>query len=76
MSTEIRIPKLAVSMEGGQLTEWCVADGTAVSQGTLIFLLETEKSVVEIEAPSAGTLRILAPAGEYYEIDALVGEIS
>jgi pyruvate/2-oxoglutarate dehydrogenase complex dihydrolipoamide acyltransferase (E2) component len=64
MSTEVLLPKLGFSMNDGTVTEWLVADGAQVTQGKLLYLLESEKSVQEIEAPASGTLRIQAPVGE------------
>lgn len=75
MSTEIILPKLGFSMNEGELTEWLVADGERVEEGEPLFSLESEKSVNEIEAPASGTLRILKPAGETYEVGTVIGEI-
>jgi pyruvate/2-oxoglutarate dehydrogenase complex dihydrolipoamide acyltransferase (E2) component len=75
MSTEILVPKLGMSMTEGVLTEWLVADGAAVEAGTPIYALETDKSVQEIEAPVAGTLRITGVAGETYEPGTAIGSI-
>ena len=75
MSTEIRIPKLGVSMSEGTLTEWLVDDGAAVSEGALIYSLETEKSVQEIEAPVSGVLRRVGEPGTLYQVGDLIGHI-
>jgi pyruvate/2-oxoglutarate dehydrogenase complex dihydrolipoamide acyltransferase (E2) component len=37
--------------------------------------LESEKSVEEIEAPAAGTLKIIKKAGESYAVGTVIGEI-
>jgi 2-oxoglutarate dehydrogenase E2 component (dihydrolipoamide succinyltransferase) len=74
---EIRIPKLAVSMSEGALTEWLVPDGTAVEAGTPLYTIETDKTQTEIEAPVAGTLRILVPAGENdHPVGTLIAELT
>lgn len=75
MSTEIRVPKLGMSMTEGVLAEWLVADGASVEIGTPIYSLETDKSVQEIESPAAGTLKIVGEVGETYEPGALIGSI-
>jgi pyruvate/2-oxoglutarate dehydrogenase complex dihydrolipoamide acyltransferase (E2) component len=75
MSTELRLPKLGMSMTEGSLTEWLVAEGAPVEAGAFIYALETDKTVQEIEAPVSGVLRILEPAGETYEVGHLVGVI-
>jgi len=75
MSTEIRIPGLGVGMTDGTLVEWLVPDGSAVKAGDLIYSLETEKTVQEVEAPSAGTLRIIGQAGEVYPVGELIATV-
>jgi pyruvate/2-oxoglutarate dehydrogenase complex dihydrolipoamide acyltransferase (E2) component len=73
--TDIQIPKLAMSMTEGQLTEWLVEDGASVAKNDPIYVIEADKSTQEIEAPVSGTIRILAQAGEIYEVGALVARI-
>lgn len=75
MSNEVRIPQLAVSMEGGHLARWLVADGAQVTEGMPIYALEMEKSVQDVESPVAGTIRILVPADAYYEVGTLIAQI-
>ena len=76
MSTEILLPKLGFSMNEGTVTEWLVADGGLVTQGQPLYLLESDKSVQEIESPATGTLKILKPPGQMYEVGTVLGEIS
>lgn len=75
MSTQVLLPKLGFSMNEGTLSEWLVADGASVAEGDLLYALESEKSVQEIEAPASGTLRIIAQVGETYEVGTLLAEI-
>jgi pyruvate/2-oxoglutarate dehydrogenase complex dihydrolipoamide acyltransferase (E2) component len=75
MSVPVLLPKLGFSMIEGVLARWLVADGSAVKAGDPIYELESEKSVQEVEAPSSGTLRILAKAGENYAVGDVLGEI-
>lgn len=72
---QILMPKIGFSMSEGTLSEWLVADGTAVKKGQPLYALESEKSVQEIEAPQDGTLRILAAAGEVYPVGAVLAEL-
>lgn len=76
MSTEIILPKIGFSMNEGTVAEWLVADGAEVVQGQPLYSLESEKSVQEIEAPAAGRLKILKPAGEVYAVGTVIGEIA
>ena len=75
MSVEILLPKLGFSMEEGVLSDWLVPDGATVAQGQLIYSLESEKAIEEIEAPAPGILRILRPKGVSYPVGTVLGEI-
>jgi pyruvate/2-oxoglutarate dehydrogenase complex dihydrolipoamide acyltransferase (E2) component len=73
---DILLPKLGFSVNEANLVEWMVADGATVAKGDPLYALESEKSVQEIEAPAAGVLTILKPAGEVYEVGTVIGEIA
>jgi len=75
MSTPLSIPKLGFSMTEGTLVEWLVADGDAVTEGQVIYRLETDKVENDIEAPVGGVIRISGVEGELYEIGTPIGEI-
>jgi len=72
---ELTMPKLGMSMTEGELAEWLVPDGAQVSEGEVIYSVESEKSTQEVEAPASGTLRQFASVGEVYEVGAKLGEI-
>jgi len=76
MSTQILLPKLGFSVNEAILLEWLVPDGGEVAQGQLLYTLESEKSVQEIEAPTPGRLKIFKEAGETYEVGTVIGEIA
>ncbi|MCM2459382.1 dihydrolipoamide acyltransferase [Pseudomonas sp. CG7] len=75
MTTQVLMPKLGFSMNEGTLSEWLIADGASVKEGEALYALESDKSVQEIEAPISGTLKIIAQAGEVYEVGAVLAEI-
>jgi len=75
MATELAIPQLGVTMTEGALTEWLVEDGASVSAGQAVYLLETDKSETEIEAPIDGTLRIKEQPGATYPVGTVVGVV-
>lgn len=75
MSTELRIPKIGMSMDEAILSAWLVADGAEVAEGVPIYSVETDKSTVEIEAPASGRLSIVGVEGETYPVGELVGRI-
>ena len=58
MAIEIVMPKLGWTMEDGILDEWVKADGDAVEPGDVIFVVESDKALQEIEAFDSGILRI------------------
>lgn len=74
--TKVVLPKLGMAMSEGVLTEWLVGDGDVVSEGQPICSIESDKSVQEIEAPAAGTIRIIAEAGETYPVETELAEIT
>ena len=75
MATEVLLPKIGFAMNEGEVAEWLAADGDSVAAGQPLFLLEADKSTNEVEAPASGTLRILKPAGETYEVGTVIGMI-
>ena len=72
---DLIIPQLAMSMTEGELTEWLVEDGAAVTEGQAIYAIEADKATQEIEAPVSGTLRRIGQEGETYEVGTKIGEI-
>ena len=75
MSVEVLFPKIGFSMNEGTLKEWLVPDGAKVEEGQLIYVLESEKSAQEIEAPASGTLRIYAEPGSVYAVGSHLADI-
>jgi pyruvate/2-oxoglutarate dehydrogenase complex dihydrolipoamide acyltransferase (E2) component len=75
MATEILLPKIGFSMNEGELKEWFAEDGKTIAEGDPLYLLEADKSANEIEAPASGTLRILKPAGQVYEVGTILAII-
>lgn len=75
MATEILLPKIGFSMTEGEIAEWLAEDGAEVTEGQPLYLLEADKSANEVEAPASGVLRIIAPAGETYEVGTVLGTI-
>ena len=75
MPMTLTIPKLEMSMVEGTLTEWVAADGAPVTEGQVIYILETDKTARDIEAPTSGTLIHKVAAGETYDVGTEIGEI-
>jgi len=72
---ELKLPMISMGMTEGTIAEWLHEDGAEVTEGTAVYSIETDKTVQEVEAPTSGVLRILAPAGEEYPVGALIGRI-
>ena len=72
----LRMPKAAVSMQTGIIGKWLVDDGVTVTEGQLIYELEIEKAMVEIESPASGILRQNAAAGEDFAVGEIIGEVN
>ena len=75
MPTQVLLPKIGFTMNEGTLAEWLVADGAQVTEGQPLYALETEKATEEVEAPASGTLKIIAPTGQLYQVGDVLGEI-
>ena len=56
MSSEIILPELAESMTSATLTTWLKQPGDSVRSGEPVAEVETDKTTVEIEAPTDGIL--------------------
>ena len=52
----IEMPRLGYDMETGKIAAWVRNVGDAVKRGDVLAEIETEKSTVEMEALSGGTL--------------------
>lgn len=75
MTTEIKIPMLSMGMTEGEISGWLVSDGATVEKGTPIYAIESDKSVLEIDAPVGGVLRIIGVVGESYPVGETIGTI-
>jgi len=76
MPIEVILPKVDMDMDDGIITEWKVAPGDRVRQGQILFDIETNKSVMEVESPASGVIRDLAPiTGEPIAVGTVVGWI-
>jgi pyruvate dehydrogenase E2 component (dihydrolipoamide acetyltransferase) len=78
MSLEFRFPDVGEGIAQGEIVRWLVAQGDRVKADQPLVEVETDKAVVEIPAPRAGTiLRLPVAAGETIqvgEILAVIGE--
>ena len=73
--TAVTLPQLSISMEDGKVGRWLVADGDEVLAGQLLVEVETDKATVEIEAPTAGLVRIVAAEGSVVPVEGVLAEL-
>ena len=76
MAVRLRLAALGHTMERGKVVEWYVAEGGEVVHGAPLFAVETDKAVVDVEAPAGGVLlRIDAPVDKEYPVGATLAWI-
>ena len=73
--TAATVPQLSISMEEAKVSRWLVEDGEPVRAGQLLVEVETDKATVEIEAPAAGVLRIVAAEGAIVPVEGVLAEL-
>src|SRR5579859_3117849 len=56
MAFSVVMPALEMAQETGKLLAWRKKEGDRVSKGELLLEIETDKAVVEVEAPADGIL--------------------
>lgn len=76
MKKMIKMPRLSDKMEKGVLVAWNKKPGENVKKGEVIFELETDKVVSEIESMENGTLeKVLYEEGDEIGVDEIVAVI-
>ena len=77
MVTEVILPKMGQTMEEGTIIEWVKKEGDPVERGDLLFVFESDKATLEVEATARGFLRkILVPVGETVPVLTMVALIT
>ena len=56
MPISVVMPALEMAQETGKLVSWLKKEGDRVAKGELLLEVETDKAVMEIEAPGDGVL--------------------
>ena len=72
----ITMPFGDLTISEGKIVRWTKADGDAVKAGELVAEIETDKSVVEIEAPAAGRLKIEQHPGTVVPMGGRIGVVN
>jgi 2-oxoglutarate dehydrogenase complex dihydrolipoamide succinyltransferase (E2) component len=78
MATVIFMPRLSDTMHQGKILEWLKREGDSVQEGDPLFVVETDKAAVEVNATAAGVLlKVLVAEGESADVEgkvAVIGE--
>jgi len=75
MTVEVKVPSVGESVEEGLLAEWLKGDGEAVAADEPLYVLETDKVTMTVNAEAAGRLEIVVPAGETVRVGQVVARI-
>jgi 2-oxoisovalerate dehydrogenase E1 component len=72
----VTMPFGDLTVDSGKLVRWVVPDGAAVAKGDFVAEIETDKAVVEIEAPATGRLRhIVTQEGSTVKMGGTIGSV-
>ncbi len=72
---EMNVPAVGESVTEVTIASWSKKDGDQVALDEVLCELESDKATFELPAEAAGTLRIVAQAGETLAIGALIARI-
>jgi 2-oxoglutarate dehydrogenase E2 component (dihydrolipoamide succinyltransferase) len=75
MAVELKIPSIGESVTEVTISQWIKADGDYVDMDEVVAELESEKATVELNAPEAGQIKILAEEGSDVSVGSLVATI-
>jgi pyruvate dehydrogenase E2 component (dihydrolipoamide acetyltransferase) len=77
MPQNVTMPMLGLTMEEGTITEWLKKPGDSVTKEEPLFIVETDKSAVEVGAPASGVLSsIVVSVGQTAKVGAPIAVIA
>ncbi len=69
MTTEVLVPPLGQTVDTLTLLSWYKNEGDVVRQGEPLFVVETDKASLDVEAPATGILRqVMAQPGDQVKV--------
>jgi pyruvate dehydrogenase E2 component (dihydrolipoamide acetyltransferase) len=69
MATEVLVPPLGQTVDSVRLVAWHKSEGETIRQGEMLFAIETDKAILDIEAPASGVLRqVTAQPGDEVQV--------
>jgi len=77
MPHEVIMPALGMAQDTGLLVSWLKLPGDAITKGEALMEVETDKTVMEVEAQASGFLTsVVAAAGDHVPVGQVVAVIS
>ncbi len=77
MPVEVILPVLGETMDEGTIIKWLADVGQHVEKGEPLYQVETDKAILDVEAPASGLLRkVFYEAGKKVPVLAVVGLIA
>ena len=72
------MPSLSPTMEEGKLAKWLVKEGDKILAGDIIAEIETDKAIMELEAPEDGVITkiIVNENSDAIKVNQKIAEIS
>jgi pyruvate dehydrogenase E2 component (dihydrolipoamide acetyltransferase) len=76
MAKDVIMPVLGMNQDTALLVEWLAAEGDTVVEGEPIMEVETDKAVMQLDAPASGVLvDVTAAAGEDVTVGSVIARI-
>jgi 2-oxoglutarate dehydrogenase E2 component (dihydrolipoamide succinyltransferase) len=75
MQIDVKVPTVGESITEGLLAEWLLKDGDVVRTDEPLYVLETDKVTMTVNAEHTGRLKIAVAAGEPVKIGQSVGTL-
>lgn len=72
---DVILPRIDPEMTEGTIVKWYKKTGECVKKGEALFVLETGKVTVDIEAPESGKLTIIMDAGTTASVGTVIARI-
>lgn len=72
----VKMPKVSPNDDNGTIVEWLRATSEEVNKGEILCIVETTKSIFEIESPSGGYFFPLSSVGEAVDVGVTIGAIT
>jgi len=68
MEVEVVMPQLGSEMTKGTVVEWLKKEGDRVNKNEALFVVDTEKAVLEVESEVTGVLKKILVSDDSQEI--------